>query len=72
MIVGTLCPVSYTHLDVYKRQVLGGLLLSPYVWWIDSALGILISVLLFYAAYGIIREAVNKILGESCSSLPFL
>ena len=48
-------------------MVLGGLLLSPYVWWIDSALGILISVLLFYAAYGIIREAVNKILGEEPS-----
>lgn len=44
--------------------VLGGLFLSPSVWWIDSALGILISILLFYAAYGIIREAVNKILGE--------
>lgn len=44
--------------------ILGGLFLSPFVWWIDSALGILISILLFYAAYGIIREAVNKILGE--------
>ncbi|WP_298613646.1 cation diffusion facilitator family transporter [uncultured Odoribacter sp.] len=47
--------------------VLGGLFLSPYVWWVDSALGIVISILLFYAAYGIIREAVNKILGEEPS-----
>ncbi len=44
--------------------VLAGLFLSPYFWWIDSALGMVISLMLFYAAYGIIREAVNKILGE--------
>ena len=45
-------------------MVLAGLFLSPYFWWIDSVLGMLISFMLFYAAYGIIREAVNKILGE--------
>ncbi len=47
--------------------VLGGLFLSPYIWWIDGALGMLISFMLFYAAYGIIREAANKILGEQPS-----
>ena len=46
---------------------LAGLFLSPYFWWIDSVLGMLISFMLFYAAYGIIREAVNKILGEEPS-----
>lgn len=44
--------------------VLAGIFVSPYVWWIDSAMGIMISGMLFYGAYGIIREAVNKILGE--------
>lgn len=44
--------------------VLAGLFLNSYVWWMDSALGVLVSLMLFYAAYGIIREAVNKILGE--------
>lgn len=44
--------------------VLLGLFLSPYFWWIDSALGVLVSLMLFYAAYGIIREASDKILGE--------
>ena len=48
-------------------MVLAGLFLSPYFWWIDSVLGMLISFMLFYAAYGIIREAVNKILGEEPS-----
>ena len=47
--------------------VLAGLFLSPYFWWIDSALGILISLMLFQVAYQIIREAVNKILGEEPS-----
>ena len=48
-------------------MVLAGLFLSPYFWWIDSVLGMLISFMLFYSAYGIIREAVNKILGEEPS-----
>ena len=48
-------------------MVLAGLFLSPYFWWIDSVLGMLISFMLFYAAYGIIREAVKKILGEEPS-----
>ena len=48
-------------------MVLAGLFLSPYFWWINSVLGMLISFMLFYAAYGIIREAVNKILGEEPS-----
>lgn len=47
--------------------VLAGLFLSPYFWWIDSVLGLIISLMLFYAAYGIIREAVDKILGEKPS-----
>lgn len=47
--------------------VLAGLLLSPYFWWIDGVLGILVSLLLFQVAYGIIRDAVNKILGEEPS-----
>lgn len=44
--------------------VLIGLLLSGYFWWIDGALGIIVSLMLFFAAYGIIREAADKILGE--------
>jgi len=47
--------------------VLVGLFLNPYVWWMDSALGVVVSLMLFYAAYGIIREAVNKLLGEKPS-----
>ena len=47
--------------------VLIGLFLNSYFWWIDSALGVLVSLMLFSAAYSIIKEAVNKILGEEPS-----
>lgn len=47
--------------------VLIGIFAGRYLWWIDSALGIVISCLLFYVAYGIIRKAVDKILGEKPS-----
>jgi cation diffusion facilitator family transporter len=33
-------------------------------WWIDSALGAVISLMLFYAAFGIIKESVDTLLGE--------
>ncbi len=44
--------------------VLGGIFLGRFIWWIDSALGIIISLLLFYAVYEILNEAITKILGE--------
>lgn len=47
--------------------VLVGLFFSDYCWWIDGVLGIIISVMLFYVSYEIIREAVNIILGEKPS-----
>ena len=44
--------------------VLIGILLKDYFWWIDSLLGVIISLLLFYVVYEIIKEAINKLLGE--------
>ncbi len=44
--------------------VLLGILLGSRFWWIDSVLGFLISLMLFYAVYGIIRNSVDKLLGE--------
>ncbi|HCC71522.1 MAG TPA: cation transporter [Bacteroidales bacterium] len=44
--------------------VLIGIMLGSYLWWIDSALGIIISLMLVYAAYRIIAGSVNKLLGE--------
>lgn len=44
--------------------VLAGIFLGKRFWWIDGLLGILVTGLLFYAAYAVIKEASNKILGE--------
>lgn len=44
--------------------VLAGIFLNKYFWWIDSVLGLLISLLLLYAVYTILKEAVNTMLGK--------
>lgn len=44
--------------------ILVGILFKNYFWWIDGALGMIVSVMLLYAAYQILMEAVDKILGE--------
>ncbi len=47
--------------------VLIGILLKDYFWWIDSAMGIMVSIMIAYAAYEIVHESVNKLLGEKPS-----
>ena len=47
--------------------VLIGILFANKFWWIDSVLGAIISIMLFYATYQIAREAINKLLGENPS-----
>ena len=44
--------------------IIVGALLQKRFWWIDGALGIGVSLLILYAAYGIIREAANSLMGE--------
>jgi len=39
----------------------------PQLWWIDSVLGLIISLMLVYAVYEIAKETVTKLLGESPS-----
>jgi len=41
-----------------------GILIGPYFWWIDSVLGILVSVLILYTAFSLARDAINPLLGE--------
>jgi len=44
--------------------VLAGILFAKQFWWIDSLLGVVIALMLFYAAFVILKEAITKILGE--------
>lgn len=48
--------------------ILIGIFFKNYFWWIDSVLGIIVSVMIFYAAYEIIKESINKLLGEKPTS----
>jgi cation diffusion facilitator family transporter len=47
--------------------VLIGILFAKQFWWIDSVLGVIISMMLFYATYQIAKEAIAKLLGEKPS-----
>lgn len=44
--------------------ILAGIFLGKYFWWIDGFLGILIAVLILYAAYDILKEGISPLLGE--------
>jgi len=44
--------------------VLAGILFAKQFWWIDSVLGVIIALMLFYATYEILKESIDKILGE--------
>lgn len=48
--------------------VLIGILFAQRFWWIDSVLGIVIALMLFYATYEIVKEAIGKLLGEKPSA----
>lgn len=47
--------------------VLIGIMFTDRFWWIDSILGLIIAMMLFYAAVNIIKEAIEKLLGEKPS-----
>lgn len=44
--------------------ILIGIAFQKYAWWIDSVLGLLVSVLIFYTAWKIIIQAIDIILGK--------
>jgi cation diffusion facilitator family transporter len=44
--------------------ILAGIFLNRYIWWTDGVLGILVSLLILYASYEIMRDVFNSFLGE--------
>jgi len=49
--------------------VLAGIFLEDYFWWIDAVLGLIIALMLFYATYEIVKEAISKLLGATPSDM---
>jgi len=44
--------------------ILVGILCGSFASWIDGALGILVSLMIFYASYQILRDSVSRLIGE--------
>lgn len=44
--------------------ILLGIFLNKFIWWIDGAMGIIVTLLILHAAYGILKDVFNAILGE--------
>ncbi len=44
--------------------VLIGIFLGRFFWWIDGVLGLVVAAMIFYAAYEILRDSINRLLGE--------
>ncbi len=47
--------------------ILQGIFLGRYFWWIDGAMGLVVSLFILYTAYKIIRSSSHTILGEKPS-----
>ncbi|MBA7580688.1 Zinc transporter ZitB [subsurface metagenome] len=45
--------------------ILAGIFLNSWLWWIDGVLGILVALLIFHAAFDILRGTFNSLLGEN-------
>lgn len=50
--------------SVSSLLILIGIIFGSRYWWMDGALGILVSMALFYAAYDIIKDSAQSLLGE--------
>ncbi|WP_295162745.1 cation diffusion facilitator family transporter [uncultured Brachyspira sp.] len=44
--------------------ILAGILFGKNFWWIDSVLSILVSLVIFYAAFDVIKSSVKPLIGE--------
>jgi cation diffusion facilitator family transporter len=44
--------------------ILVGIFFSTYFWWIDGVLGIIVALLILYAAFDILKDSVNPMLGS--------
>ena len=45
--------------------ILIGIFIGKHIWWVDSVLGFLVAFLIFFAAYEVIRDAVQPLMGQN-------
>lgn len=49
---------------ISSAVILVGIFLEQFAWWIDAALGILVSLIIFYSAWIILKNTINTLLGQ--------
>jgi len=47
--------------------VLIGIFMGGYFWWVDSIMGIVVSLVIFYTTYIILKESISTLIGEKPS-----
>lgn len=47
--------------------ILIGIFIGEYFWWVDSIMGIVVSLVIFYATYTILKESISTLIGEEPS-----
>ena len=55
--------------SIGSTLILVGILLGRFLWWIDSALGITVSILIFYAVFSILKDSISPLMGEEPDNL---
>ncbi len=54
--------------DAFSSLILlAGIFLGDYYWWVDGVLSFIIGGMMVYAAWGIVQNGINRLLGESPS-----
>jgi len=48
-------------------MVLVGIFMGGYFWWVDSIMGMIVSLVIFYTTYIILKESISTLIGEEPS-----
>jgi len=48
-------------------MVLVGIFIGGYFWWVDSIMGMIVSLVIFYTTYIILKESISTLIGEEPS-----
>ncbi|HER24122.1 MAG TPA: cation transporter [Candidatus Atribacteria bacterium] len=48
-------------------MVVAGIFIGEYFWWVDSIMGIVVSLVIFYTTYIILKESISTLIGEEPS-----
>jgi cation diffusion facilitator family transporter len=50
---------------ISSALILVGIFIGNYFWWMDGVLGIIVALMILWSAYGILKDANSRLLGEA-------